>query len=206
MAESTAKTIASDIDIVNLALLKLGVEAISDFDDSSNVKAANLAKGTYDLYLKTVMEQYPWDFCTSFVELSSTALPADVYDYAAAFKIPGGTLRVFSVQGQSSEDGAEWKVSGKLILTNLVDDTEKLKTQIIKFDRNVEGYSPTFIDAVAERLAAEWSGSLIGSTSETELRHTLQRDKVRDAMSSDGGVGSPVRTTSVATVVQVRRA
>lgn len=201
---STAKTIACDVDIVNLALSKLGFKSISDFDDLSNVKAANLAKASYDIYLKSVMEQYPWDFCTEFVQLDAATLPVDSYGYGSAFGVPPGTLRVYSVQDQSSEDGAEWCVRGKLILTNLADSNSKIKVQVIKFDRNVEGYPPSFIDAVAERLAAEWSSSLLGSTSETDLRHTLQRDKVRDAMSSDGGVGSPVRTTTVASVLRVR--
>lgn len=201
---ATSKTIASDIDIVNLALSKLGFKSISDFNDESNVKAANLATASYDLYLKSVMEQYPWDFALKFVQLSASTLPDESYGYEAAFQFPANTLRVYSVQDQSSEDGAEWTVKGKLIYTNLADDDGKIKVQIIEFDRNVEGYPPSFIDAVAERCAAEWSSSLLGSTSETELRDALRRDKVRDAMSSDGGVGSPVRTTTVASIVRVR--
>ncbi len=200
----SAKTIAADIDIVNLALSKLGITPIDNFDDLNNSKAANLAKGSYDIYLRSVMGQYPWDFCTDFYQLSAATLDSKVYGYSAAFDIPSGTLRVYAVQDQSSEDGAEWKVTGGQILTNLADANGQIKAQIISFERNVESYPASFVDALAERCAAEWASTLIGSASETEERDIRRKDKVRDAMSDDGGVGSPIRTTTVASVLRVR--
>ena len=65
-------------------------------------------------------------------------------------------------------------------------------------------YPRTFIDAVAEKCAAEWAGTLIRSTTETELRMVVAKDKVRDATSSDGSVGSPRRTQTNATAVTTR--
>lgn len=198
---ATAKTTSADIDIVNIALSLMGVDTIGDFDDTTNLKASNLATATYDNLLRLVMSSYPWGHFTEFEQITAGVLSADVYDYESAFDIPGGTLRVWAVENQTSQDGDEWIISGNQILTNLGDEDGKIKAQLIKYKSDVGAYPPYFIDAVVGKLISEWTQPLIHKTSETEMRKMDFKDKVRDATSSDGGMGSPVRTETYATSV-----
>lgn len=202
---ATAKTIAADVDIVNLALTKLGFATISDFDDTTNVKAANIATASYDLYLKAVMSEYNWDFATDFFLLTAGTLDANAWNWEGAFDLPGGTLRVYSVENQSSIPGDDWVVRGGQILTNLGDENGQIKAEIITYKSNVGAYPPTFIDAVAERCAKEWAPSLLRVSAENTRLELTSKDKFRTAASTDGGVGSPRRTETNASSVYLRR-
>lgn len=199
-----ARVVQAHIDIVNMALQKLGHRAIADFDDDTAIKAAAAARGSYDTYLKATMEVIPWDFCTVFKKLTAITLPADTWGYAAAFELPGGTLRPYAVEGQQLTDGGQWVRRANKIFTNLAGEDGEINTQLIMFVNDVGLYSPTFIDAVASRCAAEWSGSLVRVSSEV-TRLTAESDrKMRIAASSDGGVGSTRQQEVHASVVTVR--
>jgi len=209
---ATSKTIAADIDIVNLALVKLGFETLSDFDDETNVKAANIATASFDNILKVVMSQYPWDFATQFFTITAGTLPSasfnpanDSYDWTGAFDLPGGYLKAHSVKGQSSIPGDDWVQRGSQILTNLGDENGQIQAEIIMYISNVGIYTPAFIDAVAERCAREWAPTLLRVSSENTRLEATSKDKLRDAASSDGSVGSPRRVESNASSVYKRR-
>lgn len=199
-----AKVVAAHIDIVNIALEMIGHRPIADFDDDTAIKAASIARNSYDNYLKATMEIVPWDFCTIFKNLTAITLPADTWGYAAAFELPGGTLRPYAVEGQRLTEGGQWVRRGNRIFTNLSEEDGSINTQLIMFENNVGLYSPTFIDAVASRCAAEWTGSLVRVSSESARLKQASEDKLRTAASSDGGVGSTRMQEVHASVVTVR--
>ena len=196
--------VQSHIEVANLGLIKLGINPLADFDDTSNVKASTIARNTYDNILKLTMEQIPWDFCTVFKKLNAITLPDDIYDYASAFNIPGGVLRPYAVQGQRSSPGGEWIRRGNLILSNLSEEDGSINTQLIMYEANVGIYSPTFIEAVASRCAAEWAPQLLRVTTESDRLMQASKDTMRDAASSDGGVGSVRRAEVFASCVTTR--
>lgn len=154
--------INADIDIINLALQRLGHNTIVSVDDDS--EAAILARATYDATRRAMLEMHPWNFATKFETLVSASLPtAAAVKYDRAFTLPTGWLRILEVEGQSADAGDEWEVSDGLLLTNLGDTTVRIR--YIHDVTVVSQWSPSFIDALAARLEQDWAERLTKETS-----------------------------------------
>lgn len=203
MADPTP--ITSAIDIVNLALTKLGLDSINDFDDGT--KEANLAKLTYASIRNDVLRSHPWNFALIRDQISAeAAVPAGVFEYAHAFKKPNGILAVHAVEGQTAQEGDEWVVEGEYILTNLAAGTAAAPTLnviLIAEITDVTKYDPSFIEHLAERLQAEWVEPLRRVTNLGEFKVEMAGRKERRAMSNDGKEATP-RASQNCSFIDVR--
>lgn len=198
------KVIAAHIDIANLALEALGHAELSDFDDDRFMKVASLVRNSYNNILKKTMEMIPWDFATVMTNLTPITMPDGAYGWLAAYEIPGGVLKPYSVQGQAAEPGSQWIRRGNNIFSNISDEDGSINCELIHYIDNVGIYPPTFIDAVSAACAAKWAGAVVRVTSESNRLKQESLDTLRDAASSDGQVGS-VRIQQVrASAVRVR--
>jgi hypothetical protein len=166
--------VASEVDIANRALLKLGAGTILSLDDD-DPKAVAL-KISYPLVRDAELRRRRWKF-----SLSRRSLPASntapEFGFARAFPLPGECLRVIQVGeydlGPNLSDyrtGSSelFSIEGRQILTNL---PAPLKVRLIEQVTDTALYDACFVETLASRLAYE-----------TCERITQDAQKKRDAL------------------------
>lgn len=85
---------ASKIEIINRALVKVGQARISSLDENS--KGATTVRTVYDQVRDTLMQAYIWNFTKTRVQLAAdTAAP--LFGFQFRYRLPAGTLRVVGI-------------------------------------------------------------------------------------------------------------
>lgn len=184
-----------DIDIVNLALVKLDVSILANLEGKS--KAVGYANTTYDTLRDVVMGGAPWGFA-----MSRAILPRSTEDLVWGadnvfrYTKPGDCLRIWRVFQQ-----VRWQVEGEVIIVgslNAEDNTqrwtaapESLKVRYIRRVTSPGSYNPFFKEALATRLAMEWCVGLTGSDTKKQVLMTEYVSKMEDAKALDGQEGVP---------------
>lgn len=113
-----ATAISTDIDICNLALLRLGLDRITTFEDDND--RAALAKYTYLPILYAVQAEYAWNFLTEYETLDFGTAAAASFGYDYCYTLSGNEARILLVDGQENVDGSLWETVGDKIYTDLV--------------------------------------------------------------------------------------
>lgn len=151
---------ATDISISSNALLSLGAQTISSFDDGTDraTLAANLYESTRDMVLRS----HPWNCAVKRVVLApDTAAPS--FDYPAAFALPADCLRVLSV-GEEGED-VDYKVeSGKILSSGT-----SLALRYIWKNTNEATWDAMLVEAMELQMAAKMAYAITGSAAKEEL-------------------------------------
>lgn len=102
---------ASETEIANSALIKVGAATILDIDD--NVKSAKLCKRRYYELRDKLLRTYPWSFAIKRVELAQIATaPAYGFDYA--YQIPSDSLRIIEIDYRCTD----YRREGDTIVSN----------------------------------------------------------------------------------------
>lgn len=170
----------TETDICNSALIKIGAQRITSLNDDS--EPARLCKEQYPKVRDALLRSHPWNFCITREELAaSTDTPVFGFDYQ--FLVPTNCLRVLEID----VDDYDWQREGNYILT----DSSTLKIKYIKKITDTSRYDSTFAEALATKLAADISYSLIQSVT---LKDTLIKESdmaIRTARSFDAQEGTP---------------
>jgi hypothetical protein len=152
MASTITKT-----QIANLALTKLGPGSgyITDFDSDTSVPA-QAARRVFDAVRDEVLESHPWRFARKRASLAAdTTVPAWGFDQQ--FTLPSDFLRVLSFQN----DGVAYEVEDGVLLC---DETAPLYMKYLARVTDTSKFSPTFVSALAARLAVELCSPITKST------------------------------------------
>lgn len=125
MPVDTGVQVSSDLDIVNMALLKLGQEQIASFSDSTS--SGRSASALYFQNRDMLLRKIPWSFAKVWVELNQlTAAPLalDLISpgnrgvgrviFTSAFQLPRDCIRVH----RFSPKDANWRVIGRVIYSD----------------------------------------------------------------------------------------
>lgn len=184
-----------DIDIVNLALIKLDVAILANLTGKS--KSAQYASASYDTLRDVVMGGAPWGFsmARAILPRSTTDLVWGA-DNAYRYTKPGDCLRIWRVYHQ-----VRWQVEGDAVVVGSLNDEdntrrwvaapESLKVRYIKKVVEPGRYNPFFKEALATRLAMEWCVGLTGSDAKKQVLMTEYASKLEDAKALDGQEGVP---------------
>lgn len=175
---------ASNVSICNQALSWLGAQLITSLDD--NTAEAKLCKANYADIRDAITEAHDWTFAITRYNLPKNAT-APVNGYSASFQIPPEVLRVLSVS-----DNDDWGIEGQDIVTN--EASVKMKAIARVTDPN--RFSPLFIQALANRLAADLSIPLTQSKSLQKQHYALYQSKMDEAVTNDGLQGKSRKVTS----------
>lgn len=151
------------IEIINLALARIGVRSIERIDEAS--EAARQTKAFYDHVRRTVLRKYPWSFASRRKELALLTEEPTAYRYA--YRQPADALyirRLYKKDSKAPWDKRYYKCTsdkeGRLIYTNEpfaeVEYTADI-TDTTLFDE-------AFIDAMSWKLAAEVAFVLTGKS------------------------------------------
>jgi hypothetical protein len=135
----------SKVQICNSALIKLGVEKISSFSETS--KAAVLCSEQYDKVRKKVLRSHIWDFALKRQELSKL-VSVPLFDYDSQFALPTDCLRPVETHLGTQVD---FVVEGKYLLMN----STSCKLLYISDIEDVSFFDTYFEEALAYWIAAD---------------------------------------------------
>lgn len=160
---------ATPIEIASNALVLIGDEPISSFDDPG--AGATAAKSLYERTVRTLLSYHPWTFATKEFELNLlAAVPEDQSRYSKAFAVPADLIRILEVRPY-----VDYQIVGEQIHTN----TNRLYCRYI-FDVDTFAYPPYFQTALEYLLASDFAQLITESTNKAD--YFLQRHK--DALAS----------------------
>lgn len=147
---------ASEVDICNRALGKLGAATIISLDDDDpKAVALNIA---YPAVRDKELRQRRWRFALERTQLVADAV-APSFGFTLRFPLPADCLRVIQVGqydlGPNLSDYRAaptelWSIEGRAILTNL---SAPLPIRYIKRIEDTGLFDASFVEALASRLA-----------------------------------------------------
>lgn len=177
---------ASDVQIANFGLRRLGANPILAFTDPT--PEGVLVNDTYAEIRDTLLREHPWNFAIRRASLAASAT-APVWGFDRAFAIPENFLRLLEVNGQrdyavkaESIDGV-----GRVFVTDLDAPLEILYVARLT-DPNL--YDPTFRRALSLRCAQEWAEPLTATTSVLQAVAQEAAQALRIALGTDGQEGT----------------
>ena len=155
---------ASEVDICNLALARLGDNAtVASIDPPEGSAQAEHCARFYAVARDSLLEMHAWKFATRRVLLAK--LTVESWDWAFAYAEPTGALKLLGVLSATASNDdetqpyeAESAANGAaIILTNQEDASLRFVARVtdtIKF-------SPLFVDALAWLLASYLAGPVL---------------------------------------------
>lgn len=150
---------ASEVDIANRALQKLGAESIASLtQDSENARACNLC---YEPIRDAELRAHPWNFAIKRASLAADST-APEFGYDAAYTLPSDCLRVLPPDPYVNYNTMDWQIEGRKILTN---DGAPLEIRYIKRETDPNQYDSLFIECLSSKIAVELSEKLTQSNS-----------------------------------------
>lgn len=172
---------ASQVEICNRALIRLGADTITDILENS--KEGRLCNIVYDQIRKDVLRSHPWNFAIKRSILAPDPDEAPDFDFLYYLNIPSDCLRVLKIQGNM----IDYKIEGNRVLCN--DEAPELI--YIADIENTELFDSMFVSLFVNKLALELAYNLSGSASVVQLLMAEQRELKIQARMTDGQEGFP---------------
>lgn len=161
---------ASETEIVNAGIIKLGAAAILDIDQDS--KVAKLCKRRYYGLRDKLLRAYPWGFAIKRIELAQIST-APVYEFSYAHQLPSNSLRVIEIDMRSTKYMRE----GDTIVSNNSEVFVRYVQQIT--DPNKMDIS--FREALAAKIAQELCMAIADNQSLYKIMKTDFLDSISEA-------------------------
>lgn len=155
---------ASEVDIANLALARLGDNAtVASLDPPEGSVQAEHCARFYPLARDALLEMHAWKFATRRVLLAKLTVPS--WDWSFAYAEPTGALKLLGVLSATASNDdetqpyeAESDSSGAaIILTNQEDASLRFVARVTDTTK----FSPLFVDALAWLLASYLAGPVL---------------------------------------------
>lgn len=181
----------SDISLCGNALIRLGAEPITAFEEGS--AEADIANALYHLVRDGMLSAYPWSFATAQRSLAQLS-GVPVADYAFAYQLPADFLRALSL-GRGGPDGAyatgrgaTYRIHERRIHTNA---ESPVLTYIFRLSESA--FPPYFDKALTDKLSAEFCLPVTENTARADLLHRLAGESFQAAKTADAQGQTPGR-------------
>lgn len=185
----------ADVDVVNLALMKLGdPEQLTSL--SQNTKFASLCQTLYPVARKSELRKHTWNFAKVQVQLAADATNP-TFDFNYRYLLPSDFLRL-----AHKTDSAGRHIVGRYIYT---DTSAPLDVLYIKDVEDTEAWDPLFYDCLACRIALELAPVRTASNSTIERIYRQHRENIAEARRINAIELPPVEVDED-TWISVRRA
>lgn len=166
---------ASDVEICNRALQKLGAKRIVSLDDDSpNARACQAA---YEPVKRAELRAHPWNFAVQRAELAADAT-APAWGRANSFQLPSDCLRILPDYPEDNRNSHDWQIEGRKILT---DDTDPIYLRYIYDVTDPNEMDPLFREAVSAKLAIELCEELSQSNTKKDTLRDDYKEIIREA-------------------------
>lgn len=175
----------SSIALCSRALLKLGADTITSFDEGT--AEAEVAANLYPSIRDALLSAHPWSFATGQVTLAALAAQP-LADFDHACQLPADFLRALSAGADGRGRGLDYRIHERRLYTNV---EPVVLTYIFRPDETA--FPPFFDQMVIARLAAEFCIPLTESTSRAESLHRLAEKEFARAKSIDSQQDRPER-------------
>lgn len=179
---------ASEIEIINVALLALGVDPIINPDQIGT--NARTLQSFYPIERDAVLRAHPWNCALYRTTLAvETATPAFGYAYQYTLPADPYALRVYSLEDAS----IEYRVEGRKVLT---DEGAPLYALLIVRPSDPSEFDPLLADAIGMRLA--WRAAYRITQNRALVNDCLDQYQaiLREARSIDAQEGTPETISS----------
>jgi hypothetical protein len=179
---------ASQVDIANRALTKLGAARIISFADDN--KQARAISSMFEIVRDAELRSHIWSFSVKRASLAALVSTPD-WGFQREFPVPSDCLRILMVNdvynGPSLEDYrnqpvAEYSLEGNKILTNF---PAPLKIRYVSRVFDTTQWDSMFVEAMACRLAMELAEDLTQSNTKRELAQSEYVAALRNAIRSN---------------------
>jgi hypothetical protein len=173
----------SSIELCSSALVKLGAERISSFEDGS--AEARVASLLYPLARDALLSTHPWSFATRQAELAQlTTRPAATFAYA--YQLPNDYLKALSAGNSGRGRGLVFQILNRQLHT----DAEAVVLSYVF--RPSEGDFPAYFNAaLVARLAAELCLPLTENSSRADRLSRLAEAELKVAKVVDSQQDTP---------------
>lgn len=177
---------ASQVQIVNMALLKFGNVSITAITDST--PQARWASVLWAHTLRELIHGYPWKFALKRDTLETPSATAPEFEYDYKYTLPTDCLRVWNIYDMESD---EWTVEGGELYCNLSED---VYIHYIADITDVSLFPPAFARCLADKLAADLCSKMAegGSKYRQALLAEFERD-IAQAYKLNAIEGQPAR-------------
>lgn len=164
----------SSIDIASNALLLIGDNPISSFDDPG--AGPQVAAGLYPETKKRLLSEHPWSFALKQQRLNRLSqVPDKLTGFSHAFQLPTDLIRIWSMQSHSN-----YILVGNLLYSN---ETELLATYI--FDVDEVNLPPHFVKSLEYALASDFAISVTEDNTLSGLFAQKAMNATNQAMAID---------------------
>lgn len=171
---------ATDLGIVNSALIKLGVETISALPGTT--RQGILANEQFSKIRDELLMEHPWNFAMKRATLTATGATPE-FEFSYEYSLPADCLRVWSTQ--YAEDF--YQVEGGKLYSNYSD----IKIKYIAKITDATKFSSIFSELLSLKIASDLCYVLVQSNT---LKGVLLQEyavKLRDARSHDAQENPP---------------
>ena len=182
---------ASDVEIVNRALTKLGAERILSLTD--DVKNARVMNSMFVSVRDAELRRHNWNFAVKRASLAASTTDPD-WGFDNAFPLPSDFLRLLDIDGSWSAVGLDDYIgrdNAIFRIETVGDDNIKcIVTDLsaplyIRYTRRVTDANlmdSAYIEALACRLAVEGCESITQSNSKRDLAMREYNDAISSAI------------------------
>jgi hypothetical protein len=173
----------TDVEICSVALVKIGANAISSFDDET--VEADVGRHLYEITLRALITAHPWHFSLFETVLQKVDEPSQA-GYSHVFALPADVLRVISAGASSRGRGLEFRVAGDRLYANSTD-------VVLNHQRRpaTATFPAFFVQVLVAKLAAEFCLPLTEGTSRAEALQRLAAAELKIARLIDSQQDTP---------------
>lgn len=185
----------NDIGLCSRALVRLGANPITSFDDGT--AESEISGALFAPIRDGLLSAYPWTFASGQLVLTKLETPP-VADYQNAFQLPTDYLRAVSAGSGQKGRGVNYRIARGALHSNY----EDIILSYI-FRPEEEEFPPFFDIALIARLSAEFCIPVTESTSRAESLFRIAEQEYARARQIDAQQDSPNRLENF-TLIDVR--
>lgn len=173
----------TDISLCSNALLKIGAESITSYQDGT--AEAEVALNLYPMIRDGLLSSYPWSFAVGQRNLPRLA-DAPVADFNYAYLLPNDFLRAISAGGSRQGRGKEYRIFENRLHSNA---SEINLTYIFRPHESM--FPAFFCETLIAKLASEFCIPLTESTTRAEFLRKIAEDMEKKAHLIDAQQATP---------------
>lgn len=198
---------ASDVDICNLALDKLGQREISATGlTAPATEIERVCARHYDQARRKMLRKYIFNFARKLDILEESTDVSPAYGYSAAFYVPADSIKILVVGDATiggNLRGLQYEIAENYIYTSY-DDAGDLNVEYVFNAQNVEEFDPLFIDVLVTELAASMAYKF---TLKPSIVAALKQDLLDAQMAAAAAAGQerPPRRIQTSRIKDARR-
>jgi len=175
----------SDVALCSRALIRIGAQPITSFDDGT--AESEVAGAMFSPICDALLSSYAWSFASGQIQLNQL-VTSPVADYQNAFELPSDFLRAISAGAGGHGRGLNFRIARSELHT---DAREVVLSYIFRPEEEV---FPAYFDAaVIARLAAEFTIPMTESTTRAEAMFRLAEQEFARARQIDAQQDTPGR-------------